>query len=328
MARGRSRSREGAFNYWPGFVDVLSTLLLVITFLLSIFILGQHFLSQQITTQDATIASLNAQIAELASQLDLVSSDRANLETKLLSLQATLDAMSQRVGSAEGEMTQLTDTLAAKESELTQKNDQLALLNAQLNALREQLLAIQEALDAAAVKDKEQKAVIADLGAKLNSALAQKVQELAKYRSEFFGRLREVLGDRQDIQIVGDRFVFQSEVLFETGQATINEAGQAQLAKLAAALVEISQKIPTDIEWILRVDGHSDKRPINTPEFPSNLHLSAARAIAVVNFLVSQGVPAQRLAAAGFADLHPLDAADTEDAFRKNRRIEFKLTER
>lgn len=328
MARGRSRSREGSFNYWPGFVDVLSTLLLVITFLLSIFILGQHFLSQQITTQDATIVSLNAQIAELASQLDLATTDKANLETKLLSLQATLDAMSQRVGTAEGEMTQLTEALAAKEGELTQKNDQLALLNAQISALREQLLAIQEALDAAAIKDKEQKAVIADLGAKLNSALAQKVQELAKYRSEFFGRLREVLGNRQDIQIVGDRFVFQSEVLFESGQATINDAGKAELAKLAAALVEISQKIPTDLEWILRVDGHSDKRPINTPEFPSNLHLSAARAIAVVNFLVSQGVPAQRLAAAGFADLHPLDTADTEEAFRKNRRIEFKLTER
>ena len=328
MARGRARARDDASDAWPGFVDVLSTLLLNIIFLLILFVLGQWYLGQQVTTKDKQIASLNAQLAELASQLNLAMSEKADLGAKVLSLQATLDAMTARAGAAEGQAGQLLTDLATKDTQLKESNDQLALLNAQINALREQLLALQQALEAADVKDKEQKAVIADLGKKLNSALAQKVQELARYRSEFFGRLREVLGDRQDIQIVGDRFVFQSEVLFESGSAVINEAGQAQLAKLAQALIEIAQKIPTDLEWILRVDGHSDRRPINTIEFPSNLHLSAARAISVVNFLVSQGVPAERLAAAGFADLHPLDPADTEDAYRKNRRIEFKLTER
>jgi chemotaxis protein MotB len=321
MARGRARARDDGGEAWPGFVDVLTTLLLAIIFLLFYFVLSQWFLSQQVSTKDQQIVSLQAQLAELANQLSLAMSDKADLQAKILGLEATLHALQQRAGMAEGE-------LAARTGQLQQSNDELALLNAQISALREQLLALQEALQAAEVKDKEQQAVIADLGKKLNSALAQKVQELAKYRSEFFGRLREALGDRQDIQIVGDRFVFQSEVLFESGQAFINPEGQAQLAKLAGVLIEISPEIPKDLQWILRVDGHSDRRPINTFEFPSNLHLSAARAIAVVNFLISQGVPAERLAAAGFADLHPLDPADTEDAYRKNRRIEFKLTER
>jgi chemotaxis protein MotB len=328
MVRGRARTRDDGGEAWPGFVDVLTTLLLAIIFLLFYFVITQWFLSQQVSSKDQQIASLNAQLAELASQLDLAMSDKADLQAKILGLEATLQSLQERAGAAEGEVGRLTSELATKDTQLTESNDQLALLNAQISALREQLLSLQQALEAADAKDKEQKAVIADLGRKLNTALAQKVQELAKYRSEFFGRLREVLGDRQDIQIVGDRFVFQSEVLFETGSAVINEAGQAQLAKLAQALVDISQKIPKDLEWILRVDGHSDRRPIATIEYPSNLHLSAARAIAVVNFLISQGVPASRLAAAGFADLHPLDPADTEDAYRKNRRIEFKLTER
>jgi chemotaxis protein MotB len=328
MARGRARARDDGGDAWPGFVDVLTTLLLAIIFLLFYFVLSQWFLSQQVSSKDQQIASLNAQLAELASQLNLAMSDKADLQAKILGLEATLQTLQQRATTAEGETGRLTTELATKDSQLKQSTDELALLNAQLSALREQLLSLQQALEASDAKDKEQQAVIADLGKKLNTALAQKVQELAKYRSEFFGRLREVLGDRQDVQIVGDRFVFQSEVLFETGQAFINPEGQAQLAKLAQALTDISQKIPKDLEWILRVDGHSDRRPINTFEFPSNLHLSAARAISVVNFLISQGVPAERLAAAGFADLHPLDPADSEDAYRKNRRIEFKLTER
>ncbi|NWH07256.1 MAG: peptidoglycan -binding protein [Alphaproteobacteria bacterium] len=328
MARSRARSRGAAFDYWPGFVDMLSTLLLVITFLLSLFMLSQHFLSQALSSRDDTINGLNAQIAALARDLDLARTDNKTLNEQIAALSATLEAAAARASAAEAEVARLGGALSQSDEAAASANDQLALVNQQLNALQLQLQALQEALEAAEARDKEQQAVIADLGKRLNAALAQKVQELQRFRSEFFGRLREILGDRQDIQIVGDRFVFQSEVLLDTGSAEISEAGKVELAKLATALIEISAKIPNDIEWILRVDGHSDKRPIATAFFPSNLHLSAARAIAVVTYLIAEGVPAERLAAAGFADLHPLDPADTEEAYRKNRRIEFKLTER
>lgn len=327
MPRGRT-GRVERFDYWPGFIDVLSTLLLVITFLMSLFMLAQFYLGQALNSRDATIDTLNARLAQLAEALDLERGAKAELESQLLALTATLEAAEARAAEAEGRLALIEDESADREEALTAANDQVALLNQQLNALREQLLALQEALDASEARDKEAQAVIADLGRRLNAALAQRVQELEQFRSEFFGRLREILGNRDDIQIVGDRFVFQSEVLFDTASATINEAGRVELAKLAAALIEIAGTIPSDLPWILRVDGHSDRRPIRTAEFPSNLHLSAARAIAVVSFLIDQGVPAGRLAAAGFGDLHPLDDGTSEDALRRNRRIEFKLTER
>jgi chemotaxis protein MotB len=169
---------------------------------------------------------------------------------------------------------------------------------------------------------------IADLGRRLNVALANKVQELASYRSEFFGRLREILGNRPDIRIVGDRFVFQSEVLFTPGSADLGPEAKSELDLLAGALRDVAAKIPPEIPWVLRVDGHTDKRPISTPQFPSNWELSTARAIAVTKYLISQGIPPSRLAAAGFGEFQPIDTAEGEDAFRKNRRIEFKLTER
>ena len=169
---------------------------------------------------------------------------------------------------------------------------------------------------------------IKDLGARLNTALAQQVQELKRYRSDFFGRLREILGNRADIRVVGDRFVFQSEVLFDSGQAILNPVGRTELDKLAVALLELDKKIPPEIAWVLRVDGHTDVRPIASFQFPSNWALSAARAISVVQYLVTKGVSPQRLVAAGFGEFQPLDTAVTEEAYRRNRRIELKLTER
>jgi len=189
--------------------------------------------------------------------------------------------------------------------------------------------ALEEALDASEKRDKESQTRIADLGQRLNVALAQRVQELSRYRSEFFGRLRAILGNRPDIRIVGDRFVFQSEVFFDTGQATLLPEGKAELDKVAGALTDLDKQIPSEIAWVLRVDGHTDVRPIyNNPIFKSNWELSSARAISVVQYLVSLGVPAQRLVAAGFAEFQPLDPGNTEDAYRRNRRIELKLTER
>jgi len=205
---------------------------------------------------------------------------------------------------------------------------QVALLNRQMAAFREQVAKLNAALDASEVQSKAMNVQIGDLGNRLNAALASKVQELARYRSEFFGRLRKVLGNRRDIHIVGDRFVFQSEVLFGSGSAQMGDGGKLQLAQLAKTLINIAKKIPKDVEWVLRVDGHTDRIPIKTKTFPSNWELSTARAVSVVKFLISSGIPADNLVAAGFGEFQPLDARNDEIAFRRNRRIELKLDQR
>jgi len=205
---------------------------------------------------------------------------------------------------------------------------QVELLNQQIAALRRQLAAIEEALQASEKKDKDAQVRIADLGQRLNVALAQRVQELSRYRSEFFGRLRSILGNRPDVRVVGDRFVFQSEVFFDSGSAAIRPEGRVELDKLAGALAELEKQIPAEIPWVLRIDGHTDIRPIASAQFPSNWELSSARAISVVQYLIGKGISPQRLVAAGFGEFQPLDAAGSDEAFRRNRRIELKLTER
>jgi len=318
----RARAR-GPFDYWPGFVDVLSTLLLVITFLLSIFMLGQYFLGQQLNSRDATINALQARIADLANQLGLAQKTEGDLKAEMERLRATLAEKDKAVADAAAAKAELEGKAVA----LTDAEAQLALLNQQVEQLRLQLLALQEALDVSEAKNKDAQVEIENLGAQLNQLLAEKVKELADYRSEFFGRLKQILGDRADIRIEGDRFVFQSEVLFAVNSADLSDQARIDLSVLADALKEISGSIPDDIDWILRVDGHSDKRPISTPQFPSNLELSAARAVSVVKFLVAMGVPAKRLAATGFGDQRPIDPGEGDEAYAKNRRIEFKLTE-
>ena len=200
--------------------------------------------------------------------------------------------------------------------------------NQQIAALRRQLAAVEEALDLSEKRDKDSQSRIADLGQRLNVALAQRVQELSRYRSDFFGRLREILGNRADIRVVGDRFVFQSEIFFDTGQAVLRPEGKDELDKLAGALLDLEKEIPPEIAWVLRVDGHTDIRPIASSQFPSNWSLSASRAISVVQYLVSKGVSPQHLVAAGFGEFQPLDPSQNEEAYRRNRRIELKLTER
>jgi chemotaxis protein MotB len=411
---------------WPGYVDVLSTLLMVIVFVLVVFVLAQFFLANALSGRDRALEQLNRQISELTSLLSLeqqanvelrqnvaqlsaslrdstaardqlaarlgelnranedttarVGAERSNvvtlqsqlteaenrlktaqaqrddLDTKLRSAQAQLAESDARLRAAtaqnaeaaaklreaEGRQTFTQAELDATKGRLTSANtmledekkltemarSQVDLLNRQLLALREQMASLQKALDASEAKDKEQEAQISDLGRRLNVALARKVEELSKYRSEFFGRLREVLGNRRDVQIVGDRFVFQSEVLFPSGSAELNDAGKEQMAKLAKTLMEISAEMPQDLPWILRVDGHTDRIPIKTAQFPSNWELSTARAATVAKFLIGQGVPPNRIAAAGFGEFQPLDDRDDEIALRRNRRIELKLTER
>ena len=341
MALARAR-RESGFNYWPGFVDALSTLVLSIVFLLSVFLVVQFFLSQEVSGKDKALMQLNAKIAELNDLLSLEKLGKINLEDTLTQMRAGLaSAESERDrvkglyeglagagNDAAGRAGELNKALESEKQVTSRALAQIEVLNQQISALRRQLAALEEALDASEKRDRESQTRIADLGQRLNVALAQRVQELSRYRSEFFGRLRAILGNRPDVRIVGDRFVFQSEVFFDTGQAQLLPEGRVELDKVAAALIDLDKQIPGEIAWVLRVDGHTDVRPINSPLFKSNWELSSARAISVVQYLISLGVPAQRLVAAGFAEFQPLDIGVTEEAYKRNRRIELKLTER
>ena len=482
MARGRSGQRGGSTDIWPGFVDALSTLLMVIIFLLAVFVLAQFFLSQQLEGRDAAMIRLESQIAALERELGLerdgaaelrrgmarlttdlrgaiaerdaladrfdelgaerdrlaaamalaadrelqleetlaalrlerdsfaaeaaaarseleaaeatIEADRATLEARLAELvqlrrdiealetvraeleaevaakadllaaaEADRDALAQSLGAVRDERAALEARLAdeAARTRLAQRAleereirleellrsaasletaldeegrareaalAEVALLTGQINALSVQLAELDQILDAREREVEEQSALIADLGARLNLALAAQVEELSRFRSDFFGRLRQVLGDRDEVRIVGDRFVFQSEVLFGTGEAEVGAEGRRQLTQLAETLAEIALDIPDELPWVLQVDGHTDRRPISTARFPSNWELSAARAISVAQVLIDQGIPPDRVAARGFAEFQPLDPADTLEAYRRNRRIELKLTTR
>jgi len=393
-----ARRAQRSTNIWPGFVDALATLLMVIIFLLMIFVLAQFFLGEALSGRDAALRKLQVQITDMS---DLLSLERKANETMRLNvasmaddlqasvitrddLKASLSSMSEHAEAAAKqaealsaklvdafsvikadretielklqELAKLTNDIAAlkalrqeletkivdmsgqlqgkdkaiaKERNIAESaSAQVALANRQMAALRDQLAQISQALDIAERKAEERGVQISSLGKRLNSALATKVQELSRYRSEFFGRLREVLGNQPGIRVVGDRFVFQSEVLFASASAELGEEGKTQLHQLATTLLEITPRIPADIDWILRIDGHTDQIPISNWKFPSNWELSAARAISVVKFLIAEGISADRLAAAGFGEFRPLDLATDEVANRRNRRIEMKMTQR
>lgn len=465
----RSRRRRGpSTDIWPGFVDVLSTLLLVMIFLLVVYMLAQYFLQRSVSEKSEALSELDHQVAELADLLALERQSNSDMRVNISQLSAELqsslserDALTLKLTRAEdetdtlrlrlrnmtseaqgalaeatdagrkiaeaqlraeageekirlmlsdverlrrdiealqtvrneleGEVSQLAAALADSESEaarldtaftaardraselqtkfsdqsertaLAQKQvaerdirlrelqdiylysenqlvttrdlskrqtDEIGLLNQQVLALRLQLSRIEAVLQASEAASEEQGVVIADLGRRLNLALAAKVEELAEYRSEFFGRLREVLAGRKGFTIIGDRFVFQSEVLFGSGSADLGAPGKDGLHTFAIVLKDVMQRIPADLPWILQVDGHTDRIPIQTPRFPSNWELSAARAIEVVNYLASEGIPPERLSATGYGEFQPIDRRDDEIAFRRNRRIELKLTQR
>jgi chemotaxis protein MotB len=343
MALALSRRRRGADSYyWPGFVDAMAQLLLVITFLLSVFMIAQFLLAREISGQDSALSKLRAQIAELTDLLALEQSAKAELEatfaaltdefstekSKSTQLEALLADQAQKGSSAGSEITGLRTALDTEKQLSSEALAKVELLNQQIAALRRQIASLNDLLSDAESRTKADQAQIVDLGRRLNSALAQRVQELSRYRSEFFGRLRKILSQRSDILVVGDRFVFQSEVLFSKGSADLNPAGEQEMTKLAEALKSLEGEIPTDIAWVLRVDGHTDADPITSSTFKSNWELSAARAIAVVKFLVSQGVSPRHLVAAGFGEFQPIEIGESEDSKTRNRRIELKLTER
>ena len=385
MALARIGNARRVENFtWPGFVDALATLLMVIIFVLMVFVLIQVNLAYRVSGQDATLgemrqqlaslgellnierrasADLAANLAQITSQLGASKADRKELQAQLVNVQATLQARMADIDRLTAKQTDIQAALSAARASLEERlgalqlaegqlamaqaqnqsaNDKIKVLEAETTASKAEIfqltntltalrLRIEELTGLLAEKDKQasrDKVAIANLGKSLNNALASRVQELQRFRSEFFGRLRDVLKGRDDVEIVGDRFVFQSEVLFAQGQANIGSDGREQLAKLAVALADIADKIPSDINWVLQVDGHTDNVPVRAGRYADNWDLSTERALSVVRYLNQQGLPANRLAAAGYGEYQPLDSADSHDARRKNRRIELKITQR
>ena len=341
IALSRRRRQEDS-PYWPGFVDAMAQLLLVITFLLSVFMVAQFLLAREISGQDSALGQLRTQIAELTELLALEKSAKQSVETSLLALTDDLNAEKGKTANLSAMLAAENDkgdfagnTISGLQTDLDKQTEissealaKVELLNQQIAAMRRQLAQLNSLLGEAESRNKASDAQIADLGKRLNSALAQRVQELSRYRSEFFGRLRQILSQRSDILVSGDRFIFQSEVLFSKGLSDLNEEGRQQMLKLAEALKQLEREIPQDIAWVLRVDGHTDNDPIKSAAFQSNWELSSGRAIAVVEFLIASGVAPKHLVAAGFGEYQPIDAGSTEEAKSRNRRIELKLTER
>lgn len=385
MALSRLGNTRRSENFtWPGFVDALASLLMVIIFVLMVFVLIQANLVYRVSGQDATLGEMRQQLASLSELLNIERRASADLAADLAQLQIQLDSSETERGALTQQLALVQAALGTRTSELTalttKQAETEAALNAARDALDERLRALQmvegqltltearnrtqqqkmQDLEAqttaskaevaqmtlvlaglrqrieelsALLAEKDQQAkddqiAIANLGKSLNNALASRVQELQQFRSEFFGRLRDVLKGRDDVQIVGDRFVFQSEVLFAPGQADIGATGQQQLSQLAVALADIAAKIPDDINWVLQVDGHTDNLPVRAGRYADNWDLSTERALSVVRFLVSQGVPAARLAATGYGEFQPLTSGDTTEDRRLNRRIELKITQR
>jgi len=344
MFTSSRKRRHSPLEIWPGFVDALSTILMVIIFVLMTFVVAQLFLTDALSGRDQALSHLNQRIKSITQSLgesqmknEAFALRNSELEEVLVQLKQSINALNLEL---QNEQNEKNTALQANQN-----------LNQQMAELHEHLKRLNEALGASENQVKNQEATINDLSTKLNRALLEKVEELKRlneqldsmrtenenakatnrmeaYRSEFFSRLKQAIGNRQDIRIVGDRFVFQSELFFAQASAELSSEGQAQLNRLAQTLKEITLKIPGGINWVLRVDGHTDLMPIRNPQFPSNWELSSARAIAVVKFLMSKGIEPQHLVAAGFGEHQPLSKGATPEDLARNRRIEFKLDQR
>lgn len=336
LPRHLQSAQSDSGDYWPGFVDALATLLLVIVFLLAVFTAGQFALSQALTGRDEQLAELNGRLATLAEELNLAQSENERLSLRVSTLTQENGALAETNAGLTSQIAGLQEGLAAARSSLAEEealNEEaqatVALLNNQMAALREELARLNEALNASEAREAELEAEVVNLGRRLNAALASEVARLARYRSEFFGRLIEVLGDRSGVRVVGDRFVFETDVLFASGSAELSEEGRRSLAPIADAIIQLTDEIPDDLDWVLRVDGHTDRVPLgpNAP-FESNWELSTARSLSVITYFESRGVPPRRLLAAGFGEHYPIAEGRTQDAYARNRRIELKLTSR
>lgn len=323
-------------DYWPGFVDALATLLLVIIFLLAVFVAGQFALSEALTGRDEQLANLNARLANLAEQLDLAESENEQLNLRIrslsednASLQEANTNLTTQLQAGRVRLAAVSTELAAEEDLNVEAQATIALLNNQMAALREELSRLNEALEASEAREEELESEIVNLGSRLNAALASRVAELAVYRSEFFGRLVEILGNRSGVRIVGDRFVFETDVLFASASADLSSEGLTSLLPIANAIIQLSDEIPSDIDWVIRVDGHTDPIPLGpSAPYESNWELSTARALSVINAFEDMGVPSRRLMAAGFGEHYPIAEGRSVTANARNRRIELKLTSR
>ena len=346
---GSRRRNRSTINVWPGYVDALSALLMLVIFMLLIYVVSQLYLSQTLSDRDAQLDRLNAQLNEISELLGLEESKTDALEERMASLQddysASLnqnDELQNRLESTRQQLMRqsaIAETQAERLASLEQSIDEkdevsasqqamILRLTNQIASLREQLRQIASALELqeqlTAKKEKE----LANVNQRLNTLLAERVNQLKQYQSEFFARLRNILAGNENVRVVGDRFLLPSELLFASGSAQLGTSGQQELDKLAGVLLNVVERIPKDIDWILRIDGHTDVIPINTPQFPSNWELSTARAVAVVRYLADQGVPERRMAAAGFGEFFPVVEGTSPEALQRNRRIELKLTDR
>jgi len=315
------RRRRGNLDIWPGFVDALTSLLLVMIFMMLLFAIGQFVLSDALSGKSKSLESLNDRVRQLTLAVEKNDDIRRSLDARIAQL-------SQLLGAVQEERDRYKGSLNEKEARAAAlSNDILALeaLKRQLESEMAQLLA---KVNASGQELQARDARIADLDQQLKIMLAERVNDLQKYRSEFFGKLKEALGNRGDIKIVGDRFVVPSDILYGSGSADLGPDAQANLSKLVNTIKDVSKNIPDSVGWVLRIDGHTDRMPIATERFPSNWELSTARAVAIVKFLIAQGIPANHLSANGFGQYQPVDASDNPVAFAKNRRIEFQLTNR
>lgn len=341
MIGSRRRSRSTT-NVWPGYVDALSALLMLVIFMLLVYVVSQLYLSQTLSDRDTQLARLNAQLNELSELLGLEESRSEALEAQLTSVQDRNNSLVDQLESTRERLMQQTaiadaqsERLAGMEESIDEKDEisdsqqaMILRLSNQIASLREQLRQIASALELQEQMTAEKEQELEQVSRRLNTLLAERVSQLEQYQSEFFARLRDILAGNENVRIVGDRFLLPSELLFASASAELGEEGRRELDKLADLLLDVAERIPEDVDWILRIDGHTDILPINTPRFPSNWELSTARAVAVVRYLADQGVPERRMAAAGFGEFFPVAEGTSPEALQRNRRIELKLTDR
>ena len=282
-------------------------------------------LNKDLIQKDSTIFNLRGKISELNNVLSLSEDKQKQQLEKLELLQSQIVSLEQ-----ENQTQKETSLEEIKNMEIQASKtlEQVEILSNQIDTLQKEIALLNDALEAsesqALIKDLE----IEVLGEKLNKALTSKVFELQKYRSEFFGKLQSILGDRKDIKIVGDRFIFESELLFDSASADLQLSGKEKLSEIGLTLKETTNDIPSDIDWIIMVEGHTDKKPIQTIRYPSNWELSSARANTVLKLLLDLGFPPNRLASAGYGEFYPISNGETESDLQQNRRIELKLTSR
>lgn len=340
MSYASRRAKRRDFDVWPGYVDALSSMLMMIALVLMVMVAAQFYLGNALNSKDIALGELAGKLRALADSLSLEQNTSKSLKARNQELEATFEKGQAELGllrtklsekdslmaALEGEKKTLGDELTKTKTQTDSLTVQLSSLGKQIEELNKKLQLLTADLSSANSKLLDRDKQITDLDQKLKKAMVKKVEELADYRSEFFGKLKKALSNRPEIRVVGDRFVFQSEVLFASASAELADGGKQELVKIADTLQEMSRSIPKEVNWIVTVIGHTDRRPISTSQFPSNLELSTARAVSVVKFLTDAGIPAARLAATGYGEHLPIENGNTEEAFAKNRRIELKFT--